>query len=98
MPKFNTNNEVVKAYLISVCEYWVKTYKVDGIRLDVANEVSHSFCKELRRKLKALNSEIYILGEIWNDAINWLRGDEFDAVMSYPLGENITNFWTRGNK
>lgn len=94
MPKFNTNNEAVKAYLISVCEYWVKTYKVDGIRLDVANEVSHSFCKELRRKLKALNPEIYILGEIWNDAINWLRGDEFDAVMNYPLGETITDFWT----
>lgn len=94
MPKFNTNNEAVKAYLISVCEYWVKTYQVDGIRLDVANEVSHSFCKQLRRKLKALNPQIYILGEIWNDAINWLRGDEFDAVMNYPLSETITDFWT----
>ncbi len=23
----------------------------------------------------------------------WLRGDEFDAVMNYPLGESIKDFW-----
>nr|WP_302596662.1 glycoside hydrolase family 13 protein [uncultured Cellulosilyticum sp.] len=93
MPKFNTNNEVVQEYLISICEYWVNTYQIDGIRLDVANEVSHSFCKALRRRLKAIKQDLYILGEIWNDAISWLRGDEFDAVMNYPLGETITDFW-----
>lgn len=93
MPKLNTNNPEVREYLIGVCEKWVKDYDVDGIRLDVANEISHVFCKELRLHLKALKPDIYILGEIWHDAMPWLRGDEFDSVMNYPLGESIKDFW-----
>ena len=93
MPKLNTNNPKVRDYLIGVCENWVRNYGVDGIRLDVANEVSHAFCKELRNRLKAINPDIYILGEIWHDAMPWLRGDEFDSVMNYPLGESIKDFW-----
>lgn len=93
MPKLNTNNPKVREYLIGVCENWVRNYDVDGIRLDVANEISHAFCKELRAHLKAIKPDIYILGEIWHDAMPWLRGDEFDAVMNYPLGESIKDFW-----
>ena len=93
MPKLNTNNPKVRDYLISVCENWVRNYDVDGIRLDVANEVSHTFCKELRSRLKAIKPDLFILGEIWHDAMPWLRGDEFDSVMNYPLGESIKDFW-----
>lgn len=93
MPKLNTSNPEVRKYFIDICEQWVKEYGVDGIRLDVANEVSHLFCKELRTRLKAINPDIFILGEIWHNALPWLRGDEFDAVMNYPLGESIKDFW-----
>lgn len=93
MPKLNTNNPEVRKYFIDVCETWVKKYNVDGIRLDVANEISHVFCKELRARMKEINPDIYILGEIWHDAMPWLRGDEFDAVMNYPLGQSIKDFW-----
>ena len=27
------------------------------------------------------------------EILPWLRGDEFDAVMNYPLGESIKDFW-----
>lgn len=93
MPKLNTNNPKVRKYFLDVCTTWVEKYQVDGLRLDVANEVSHVFCKELRSRMKSTNPDIYILGEIWHDAISWLRGDEFDAVMNYPLGESIKDFW-----
>ena len=93
MPKLNTNHPEVREYFINICKEWIKEYDVDGIRLDVANEVSHTFCKELHRELKQLKPEIYILGEIWHDAMPWLRGDEFDAVMNYPLAESIQDFW-----
>ena len=43
--------------------------------------------------MKAINPDIYILGEIWHDAMPWLRGDEFDSVMNYPLGQSIKDFW-----
>ena len=93
MPKLNTSNPEVRKHIIDICEYWVKEYGIDGIRLDVANEVSHRFCKELRIRMKALKPDLYILGEVWNDSIGWLRGDEFDAVMNYPLGNAISDFW-----
>ena len=93
MPKLNTNNPKVQEYFLSVCEKWVTKYKVDGIRLDVANEVSHTFCKKLRDRMKAISPDIYILGEIWHDSIAWIRGDEFDAVMNYPLAASMKDFW-----
>ncbi|RDU22387.1 glycoside hydrolase family 13 protein [Anaerosacchariphilus polymeriproducens] len=93
MPKLNTNNPKVRDYFIQVCETWIKKYDVDGIRLDVANELSHTFCKELRKELKKIKPDVYILGEIWHDAMPWLRGDEFDGVMNYPLAESIKDFW-----
>lgn len=93
MPKLNTNNKEVIDYFISVCEYWVKNYDIDGFRLDVVNEISHKFCKILREKMKSIKPDFYILGEIWHDSISWLQGDEFDAVMNYPLTSSIGNFW-----
>lgn len=30
------------------------------------------------------------MGEIWHNALPWLRGDEFDAVMNYPLDSHDT--------
>ena len=93
MPKLNTNNQEVVNYILDICEYWVKEFDIDGWRLDVANEISHYLCKEIRKRLKAIKSDIYILGEIWHDSIEWLRGDEFDSVMNYPLQSAITSFW-----
>lgn len=93
MPKLNTNNPKVIDYLLDVCEMWVKEYDIDGLRLDVANEISHKFCKMLRERMRNLKPDFYILGEIWHDSIEWLRGDEFDAVMNYPLAGSISEFW-----
>lgn len=93
MPKLNTNQPKVREYLIKVCSDWVRKYNVDGIRIDVANEISHRFCKELRAALKSIRPDIYILGEIWHDAIAWLRGDEYDAVMNYPLAGSMKDFF-----
>lgn len=93
MPKLNTNNKELRDYFLDICEMWVREYDVDGLRLDVANEVSHKFCKELRSRMKEIKDDFYILGEIWHDSIEWLKGDEFDAVMNYPLSGSISDFW-----
>lgn len=93
MPKMNTNNEEVIQYFAKICEYWVREFDVDGLRFDVANEVSHQFCRTLRKRLKRLKPDLYLLGEIWHDSSEWLRGDEYDAVMNYPLTSSINDFW-----
>ena len=93
MPKLNTNNEEVISYFCKVCEDWVKKYDIDGIRFDVGNEVSHRFLKRIREHLKTLKPDIYLLGEIWHDASQWLQGDEYDSVMNYPLLSGIHDFF-----
>lgn len=93
MPKLNTNNPDVIEELLKICTYWVTEYNIDALRLDVANEISHTFCKALRIRMISLKPDFYIVGEIWHDSITWLRGDEFDSVMNYPLRETINDIW-----
>lgn len=85
MPKLNTENPEVRAYLLKVARYWIEEFDIDGWRLDVANEVDHHFWREFRKEVKAVKSDVYILGEIWHDSMPWLQGDQFDAVMNYPF-------------
>lgn len=47
MPKFDTNNEEVQEFLIDIALFWIKEYDIDGWRLDVSDEVSHSFWRKL---------------------------------------------------
>lgn len=93
MPKLNTNHPEVIRYFLEKCSGWVENWHIDGIRFDVGNEVSHRFLKELNRGLKALDPELFLLGEIWHDSAQWLQGDEYDSVMNYPFMEGIYNFW-----
>lgn len=83
LPKFNTTHPAVREFLWDVAEYWIR-FGIDGWRLDVPNEIDDdSFWEEFRRRVKRLNPDAYIVGEIWGDAHRWLQGDQFDAVMNY---------------
>ncbi|WP_276357490.1 alpha-glycosidase [Cohnella caldifontis] len=98
MPKLNTENPDVQAYLLEVARYWIEEIGVDGWRLDVANEVDHLFWRKFRDVVKAAKPDAYILGEIWHDSLPWLGGDQFDAVMNYPLTEAILDYAVRGTR
>ena len=93
MPKLNTNNDEVIRYFCKICEDWILYFDIDGIRFDVGNEVSHRFLKKIREYLKNIKPDIYLLGEIWHDASQWLQGDEYDSVMNYPLLCGIHDFF-----
>ncbi len=93
MPKLNTNHEEVIRYFCDLCEGWIRDYDIDGIRFDVGNEISHKFLKRLRERVKSVKPEIYLLGEIWHNASQWLLGDEYDSVMNYPFMSGIHDFF-----
>ena len=95
MPKLNTQNEEVRNYLLNVGRYWVEEFDIDGWRLDVANEVDHGFWRDFHKVVKGIKPDLYILGEIWHDAMPWLRGDQFDAVMNYPFTRNILDLFAK---
>ena len=93
MPKLNTNNPEVVEYFEKLCTHWAKDWKIDGIRFDVGDEVSHTFIHSLNESVKKINPDIFFLGEIWMDSISWLGGREYDSVMNYPLPGCINDFW-----
>ncbi len=92
MPKLNTENPECRAYLLDVAKYWVEEFDIDGWRLDVANEVDHDFWRDFRRVVKGVNPDCYILGEIWHEGMAWVRGDQYDSLMNYPLTQAITDY------
>lgn len=95
MPKLNTANKEVQDYLIEVATYWIREFDIDAWRLDVANEVDHQFWKRFYKETTRLKEDFYILGEIWHSSQSWLTGDEFHAVMNYPLTDAIIAFFAR---
>lgn len=92
LPKFNTDNPEVRAFLYTVAEYWIQ-FGIDGWRLDVPSEIDDDpFWREFRRRVKSLKPDAYIVGEIWHDATRWLQGDQFDGVTNYLLGKSLLGF------
>ena len=83
LPEFNHDNPEVREYIMEIAEYWIK-FGIDGWRLDVPFEIkSPGFWQEFRERVKAVNPEAYIVGEVWEDAREWLDGTQFDGVMNY---------------
>ena len=90
----------VKKYFFDITRRWMDpngdgdpSDGIDGWRLDVANDVSHVFWREWRSVVKGINPNAYIVGEIWDDAANWLKGDEFDAVMNYRFSRAMVRYF-----
>ncbi|MNE14999.1 Neopullulanase [compost metagenome] len=92
MPKLNTTHPEVKEYLLKVSKYWIEEFDIDGWRLDVANEIDHKFWRQFRNTVRSVKEDLYIVAEVWNDAMPWLQGDQFDAVMNYPFTEAVIDF------
>ena len=101
-PKLNVANPEVKEYIFEITKKWMDpdgdgdpSDGIDGWRLDVANEVKDTdpeFWKEWRDYVKEINPEVYITGEIWNNASRYLQGEEFDSVMNYKFRDAVINF------
>ena len=84
----------------SVIAHWLKA-GADGFRLDVADELPDEFLKLLYDRVKEINPDAYVLGEVWEDASNktahnvrrtYFTNAELDSVMNYPFRTAIINF------
>lgn len=93
MPKVNTENPATIDFFLKVGKYWIEEYGIDAWRIDVANEVDHYFWRQFRDAVKNSDPNVFLLGEVWHDASAWLKGDQFDAVMNYPLTDAMKKFF-----
>lgn len=93
MPKLNTSNPEVVDYLTNVLKYWTCEFGIDGWRFDVADEMDRDFLRHIRKELKTVKREIVLVGEIFDEASSWLKGDQFDTVINYPLKSLVNDFF-----
>lgn len=96
MPKLNTGNPEVVEYLCNVGTYWIREADIDGWRLDVANEINHEFWRAFRHAVRAVKEDIFLIGEIWEEAGIWLQGDQFDSTMNYTFSYLCRDFFGKG--
>lgn len=89
MPKLNLRNPETAEYVRNVALYWLRECGIDGWRLDVGDEIGHTFWREFRETIKAEFPDALIIGEVWHYAEDFLRGEEWDTVMNYPFRQNI---------
>ncbi len=97
-------NELVPSYLEFIAGV-LSHYAALGFtswRLDVADELPDEFIAFLRARLKALDPEGLLLGEVWDDASNkegfgarrkYVDGAELDSAMNYPLRDALCDFF-----
>jgi glycosidase len=97
MPKVNMRNPQVAAYFTDVALYWLRTARIDGWRLDVADEIAHDFWRGFRKAVKAEFPDALIVGEIWHHAPDFLQGDQWDSVMNYPFYRSVLDFAATGS-
>ena len=49
MPKLNTANPEVQAYLLEIARYWIEEYDIDAWRLDVAKRSGSCVLEKFRQ-------------------------------------------------
>ena len=104
LPTVNKMDPEFIKYIItdedSVIAHWLKQ-GIDGFRLDVADELPDEFLKLLYDRVKEINPDALVLGEVWEDASNkkaygrrrsYFTNAELDSVMNYPYRTAILNF------
>jgi glycosidase len=83
-----------------VIEKWTKM-GVKGWRLDVVDELPIDFTTDLCQKIKSVNPDCAIIGEVWEDASTkvaysewrpYFMGEQLDGVMNYPFKESILSY------
>ena len=79
-----------------VTQYWLSEGS-NGWRLDVANEVSDETWQHFRQSVKGLDSDAVIIGEIWDDATEYILGDMYDSVMNYVFRNAVLDYAKGGS-
>ncbi len=107
MPRLNHENEECRRFFTAKDGVGAKYIKrgVAGWRLDVADELSDDFLDEFCASVRdESNGEAVVIGEVWENAAEkiaygkrrkYLRGEQLDSVMNYPLRTGILEFVLR---
>ncbi len=96
MPRLNQKNPVCRDFFCGeggVCEKYMRM-GVDGFRLDVADELPDEFLYAFRERMRSIDPNAILIGEVWENAVtkisygerrHYFEGKQLDSVMNYPF-------------
>lgn len=104
LPTINKLDPAFMEYIFgsedSIVAKWLRL-GADGLRLDVADELPDAFLMALRHRLRQLNPNALLIGEVWEDASvkvaygvrrRYFTEGQLDGVMNYPWRKAILDF------
>ena len=103
LPVCDGNNAGWQSFIYGkggIIDKWF-SFGIDGIRLDVADELTDEFIENIRKAVKRNKPDGFILGEVWDNAITkegygkqrtYLLGKGLDSVMNYPFANAILKY------
>ena len=74
--KLNLQNPAVVDYLLDCVKFWIDTFDIDGLRLDVAYSLDHNFMRRLRSYTQELKLDFALIGEVLFGDYNLIVNDE----------------------
>ena len=82
--KLNLKNEEVVNHILESVRFWVETFDIDGLRLDVAYLLDHDFVRRWRSFCDGLKKDFFLVGEI-------LHGD-YKTLVNDQMLHSCTNY------
>lgn len=98
MPDLNFDNPKVRQEIYDLGKYWLNEVGVDGFRMDAAKHIypddraedNARFWKEFKQEMKKINPNVYIVGEIWSDAVFQSQfAPGFSSLFNFDLAFSI---------
>lgn len=99
LPVCDGNSKIWQDYIYGeggIIDLWFDL-GIDGLRLDVADELSDDFIEGIRKAVKRNKDDGFILGEVWKNPMRMNRGyissgKGMDTVMNYTLVDALIRY------
>ncbi|MBX0327985.1 DUF3459 domain-containing protein [Oscillochloris sp. ZM17-4] len=88
--KLNLGNPAVREHLFGAVRMWFEQFAIDGLRLDVAEEIDPAFLRDLAAFCKSIRPDAWLLGEqVHGDYRRLTDGAHLDSATNYELYKGL---------
>ncbi len=83
--KLNLENGDLQNYLMQAVRFWIETWQIDGLRLDVSYSLPPWFFELLRRTAREYRDDFFLMGEV-------IHNNNFQGNLTPERLNSITNY------
>ncbi|MDF9795072.1 cyclomaltodextrinase [Catalinimonas alkaloidigena] len=88
--KLNLHHPEVKEHIFQAVQFWKDEFDIDGLRLDVAEDIDIDFLKALSSFRDQMKPDFWLMGEvIHGDYRQWTNEDTLDATTNYEVYKGL---------